>query len=69
MTSFAMQADSSLDLTEQSLAKEYARAQLFGHIASSHEVSSYMSTPVVARDMLSIVKLHGMDKLQYWGFS
>ena len=64
-----MQGDASLNVTEQSLAKTFARAKVFGELASSLDVSAHMSTPVVARDMLSIVKLHGINKLQYWGFS
>ncbi|PVG01811.1 alpha/beta-hydrolase [Serendipita vermifera] len=53
----------------------------FGYIASRAELvnllieekvsiaAQHASTPVVATDMLQIVKAHGMDKLQYWGFS
>ena len=32
-------------------------------------VAERMSTPLVARDMLSIVEALGQDKLQYWGIS
>jgi pimeloyl-ACP methyl ester carboxylesterase len=31
--------------------------------------AQYVSTALVARDMLSITRAHGRNKLQYWGFS
>jgi pimeloyl-ACP methyl ester carboxylesterase len=31
--------------------------------------AQYVSTALTARDMLSITRAHGRDKLQYWGFS
>lgn len=31
--------------------------------------ATYASTASVARDMLEIMKAHGRDKIQYWGFS
>lgn len=33
------------------------------------DVEEHVAMPAVARDMLRIVQAHGMDKLQYWGFS
>lgn len=46
-------------------------AQLIGDIskARSEKVAAHVSTPAVARDMLTIVKAHGREKIQYWGFS
>lgn len=57
--------------TSGSLGKIYATAQTFGDIAKARiqDVAEHVTTPVVARGMMNIVKAHGMDKLQYWGFS
>ena len=55
----------------ESLGKLQATLKTLGDIALERikDVAEHVSTPVVARDMLSIVKAHGLDKLQYWGFS
>lgn len=57
--------------TSGSLGKIYATAQTSGDIAKARiqDVAEHVTTPVVARGMMNIVKAHGMDKLQYWGFS
>jgi pimeloyl-ACP methyl ester carboxylesterase len=49
----------------------YARSVLAGKLASarSKHIAEYVSTAMVARDMLAITKAHGYDKLKYWGFS
>ena len=49
----------------------WARSHVYGEIAKQNtmESSPYVSTALVARDMLSIMRIHGFDKLQYWGFS
>lgn len=54
-----------------SLGMVFAEAQLVGKIAKARipDIAQHVSTPTVARDMLSIVKAFGLDKLQYWGFS
>ncbi|EIN12406.1 hypothetical protein PUNSTDRAFT_130657 [Punctularia strigosozonata HHB-11173 SS5] len=56
--------------TDDALARAYARAQVMGSLAEARrkEAAQYVSTPMVARDMLSIVRAHGREKLQYWGF-
>ncbi|GJE90051.1 alpha/beta hydrolase [Phanerochaete sordida] len=57
--------------TVDAVARLWAGAQVFGSIAnqSTAHSSPYVSTALVARDMLSISQAHGFDKLQYWGFS
>lgn len=35
----------------------------------ARNITEYVSTPLVATDMLTIIKSMGFDKLQYWGFS
>lgn len=59
-----------MNATEEALARAYARAQVFGGLAAERvgEAAQYVSTPMVARDMLSITRAHGRDKLLYWGF-
>ena len=49
----------------------HAQAQVVGRLAfeNANKTGQYLSTAVVARDMLSIVKAHGREKLLYWGFS
>ncbi|KAF8519876.1 hypothetical protein BU17DRAFT_65692 [Hysterangium stoloniferum] len=49
----------------------YARSVLTGKLASarSKHVAEYVSTAMVARDMLAITRAHGYEKLKYWGFS
>ncbi|EIN12410.1 alpha/beta-hydrolase [Punctularia strigosozonata HHB-11173 SS5] len=60
-----------LNATDEALARAYARAQVFGSLAAERvgEAAQYVSTPMVARDMLSITRAHGREKLLYWGFS
>ncbi|TCD64930.1 hypothetical protein EIP91_003427 [Steccherinum ochraceum] len=61
----------TVNSSESALGSLYATAQNLGHLAETlaGDVAPHVSTPVVARDMLSITKAHGRDKLQYWGFS
>ena len=49
----------------------HAQAQVTGQLAleNARKAGQHMSTAVVARDMLSITRAHGREKLQYWGFS
>ncbi|EKM58438.1 uncharacterized protein PHACADRAFT_252753, partial [Phanerochaete carnosa HHB-10118-sp] len=57
--------------TTADVSRLWARAQVFGNVANQTARGSvpYVSTALVARDMLSITRAHGYDKLQYWGFS
>ncbi|KAF8876133.1 alpha/beta hydrolase fold-domain-containing protein, partial [Infundibulicybe gibba] len=54
-----------------SLASEWARAQLIGQFALERgaNISAHINTENTARDMLQIVQAHKREKLQYWGFS
>ena len=58
-------------LTVDAIARIYGRSQQYGDIAqvSTAHASPYVSTALVSRDMLSIIRAHGFEKLQYWGFS
>lgn len=53
------------------LGELFGVAKILGEImeARAGDIVKHMTTPVVARDMLSIIKAYGRDKLQYWGFS
>lgn len=68
-----MQDDFSLNTTVSSLGNAYARSQILGGLLHKkpdvNTAAAYVTTPLVARDMLSIVNAHGRDKLLYWGFS
>ena len=57
--------------TQGSLGTLFANAQTMGKVAEARipDIGPFVSTPNVARDMLSIVNASGFDKLQYWGFS
>jgi pimeloyl-ACP methyl ester carboxylesterase len=63
--------DPPLNATVDALARTYARFQAFGSLAQRRvaEVAPYVSTPLVARDMLAITQAFGREKLQYWGIS
>lgn len=63
--------EKGLNQTASSLGAFLSNAKVVGDIAASRsrKYAEHVSTPVVARDILSIVKAHGLDKLQYWGFS
>ncbi|KIP02216.1 hypothetical protein PHLGIDRAFT_305697 [Phlebiopsis gigantea 11061_1 CR5-6] len=59
------------NVTEDGVSRLWARSQVYGELAKQNTMgtSPYVSTALVARDMLSIMRAHGFDKLQYWGFS
>lgn len=65
------QFPANLNSSTSSLGEAYARAQILGNIAEERNkfVAERVSTPTVARDMLSIIQAAGEEKLQYWGFS
>jgi hypothetical protein len=66
------QGTPALNESSSSLGMYLSTAQIIGNIAAatrSRNYAQFLSTPVVARDMLSIMKAHGQDKLMYWGFS
>lgn len=59
------------NISASSLGALFGRAQVIGNLTldRAKHYAEHVSTPAVARDMLSIVKAHGLDKLQYWGIS
>lgn len=60
-----------MNASPAALGRLHTVAQYLGDLAleRSEKVASHVSTPAVARDMLSIVRAAGQEKLQYWGFS
>lgn len=60
-----------MNASPSAIGRAYAFSNNMGDLAlkRTKEVAQHVSTPVVARDMLRIVKAFGQDKLQYWGFS
>ena len=58
-------------ISPDAVSRLHARSQIYGKIANvtTLKASPYVSTALVARDMLAITRAHGSDKLQYWGFS
>jgi hypothetical protein len=63
--------DPPFNATPDALARTYARFSSFGTLAQKRDngVAQYVSTPLVARDMLEIARAHGQSKLQYYGIS
>lgn len=61
----------ALNASAEVLPRSVARAQLMGHLAEDRDDGTlrHITTENIARDMLSIVRASGDDKLQYWGFS
>ncbi|KAJ3539136.1 hypothetical protein NM688_g6410 [Phlebia brevispora] len=72
-TRWNLQRDSLplLNSTTDALSKTYANAVVYGKLAEARTMhaSPYVSTALVCRDMLNIVRAHGQEKLQYWGLS
>ena len=66
-----MDASPPLNLTVDSIARIAAVGAVVGGLAEkrSRDTLPYVGTALVARDMLSIVRAHGQEKLQYWGIS
>lgn len=66
-----MQEDPLFNTTADAVSRFHARYSILGGIAatSAKDTAQYVSTALVARDMLSIIRTFGRDKLQYWGFS
>lgn len=65
------QNEGSFNASPSALGRAYAFVHNLGDMAlkRAEKVARHVSTPVVARDMLSIAQAAGQDKLQYWGFS
>ncbi|TDL16249.1 hypothetical protein BD410DRAFT_731629, partial [Rickenella mellea] len=60
-----------VNATVDALGIAYGQASVLGQLAKARtrHSAAHVGTPVVARDMLSIIKAHGKQKLTYWGFS
>ncbi|PVF98203.1 alpha/beta-hydrolase [Serendipita vermifera] len=57
--------------TSSAMAEIMAKSRLLNALVAEKAsvAAQHVNTAVVCADMLSIVKAHGMDKLQFWGFS
>jgi len=53
------------------VASKYVRFKAIGNQAAEMDDGylRFLNTDHTARDILSIVRAHGEEKLQYWGFS
>jgi pimeloyl-ACP methyl ester carboxylesterase len=65
------QGGQALNASKDATARAWARAQVLGKVAETRDRNTlrHITTDNVARDMLQIVRAHGRDKIQYWGFS
>ncbi|KAJ7923509.1 hypothetical protein B0H13DRAFT_1980022, partial [Mycena leptocephala] len=61
----------SMNSSADALAQALARGMLEGQLAGERDDGSlrFITTDHTARDMLRIVQAHGLEKIQYWGFS
>ncbi|KAJ7663011.1 TAP-like protein-domain-containing protein [Mycena rosella] len=61
----------SMNASADALPRAWAQAIINGELAGERDDGSlrFMDTDHTARDMLRIVQAHGLDKIQYWGFS
>lgn len=61
----------SLETSEDALGKVFARARILGRLAieRNEKALKYITTDVVAKDMLKIVEAYGETKLKFWGIS
>ena len=53
------------------MARIHAQWQVYGKLAESRtmDTSPYVSTALMCRDMLNMMKAHGWEKIQFWGYS
>lgn len=60
-----------INTTADALAIQYARAKVLGKLVEERAKSAaeHVSTALTARDMLSITRAFGREKLLFWGFS
>jgi hypothetical protein len=61
----------ALNTPGDTIPKSWARAQVIGKLAAARDknIIRHITTDNVARDMLQIVRAHGREMIQYWGFS
>ncbi|KAF7791738.1 hypothetical protein EIP86_002762 [Pleurotus ostreatoroseus] len=57
--------------TQDAVSRIHAQYQVYGKLAElrTMDASPYVSTALVCRDMVNMMKAHGWEKIQYWGFS
>ncbi|EJC98519.1 uncharacterized protein FOMMEDRAFT_171120 [Fomitiporia mediterranea MF3/22] len=68
---FFTQKELDVNATQSSLGRSFIQTTLLGKLVEERavDVAKTVSTPTVARDMLSIVEAAGQEKIQYWGIS
>lgn len=66
-----LQEDPPPNVTDDALSRLHARWSTLGDIAAARteHTSPYVSTTLVARDLLNIARSFGREKLQYVGYS
>lgn len=66
-----LQDDPVVNTSADAFSRLHARWSTLSEIAAvrTNHSSPYVTTALVARDMLSILRAFGREKLQYWGFS
>ncbi len=57
--------------TQNAVSRIQAHYKVYGKLAELRTAneSPYVSTALVCRDMLNMMRAHSRDKIQYWGFS
>ena len=70
-SAWGLQSIFDANSSSNAIGRIHAQSQIISTLAFNNaiKVGQHMSTAVVSRDMLSIVRAHGRDKLLYWGFS
>lgn len=65
------QAEPLANSTLDAISRIRARTLVYNSLAAvrTEHVSPYVGTAAVARDLLSITRAFGYEKLQYWGLS
>ncbi|KAF7360125.1 hypothetical protein MVEN_00740900 [Mycena venus] len=58
-----------LNASSDALGRFWARAQVINRLVNERGSFQHINTDNTARDMLQIVRAHGRERLQYWGFS
>lgn len=61
----------TVNSSDNALGLLYERAQLLGQLVESRsgDIAQYLTTSMVARDMVLLVNALGDEGIQYWGFS
>ena len=64
-------SDGAPNATSDAVGRLIGRSHIISALAEARgkDFAPYMTTALVARDMLTIVNALGQEKLQYWGIS